>query len=144
VTVPGRLEPVGGRPLVLFDGAHNPAAAEALAESLPEIVAERPLVGVIGVLDDKDATGILRPLLALMRRAVFTEPSPERSLPAATLESLTGQLDPGLGAEVVRRPSAALERAKELAGPDGAVLVTGSLHLVADLVRPRAARASSR
>jgi dihydrofolate synthase / folylpolyglutamate synthase len=143
VSVPGRLERMGDRPLVLLDGAHNPAGAEALAESLAEVVADRPLVGVIGVLDDKDATGILRPLVPLMRHAVFTEPSLERSLPAATLESLSGQLDPRLDAEVVRGAPAALDRAKALAGADGAVLVTGSLHLVADLVRPRAARASS-
>jgi dihydrofolate synthase/folylpolyglutamate synthase len=143
VRVPGRLERVTERPLVLLDGAHNPSGAAALAESLPEVVGDRPLVGVLGVLDDKDAAGILRPLLPLMRHAVLSEPSLERSLPAATLHSLTGQLEPALGGEVVRNPLAALERARSVAGPDGAVLVTGSLHLVAQVVRPRAARAST-
>lgn len=143
VSVRGRLEPVADRPLVLLDGAHNPAGAEALAESLPEVVGARPLVGVVGVLDDKDPAGVLRPLLPLMHRVVLTQPALGRALPAPTLRSLCGQLSPGLEAEVVRGAPAALERARTLAGADGAVLVTGSLHLVADLVRAPGARASA-
>jgi dihydrofolate synthase/folylpolyglutamate synthase len=143
VSVPGRLEPVADRPLVLLDGAHNPAGAEALAESLPEVVGARPLVGVVGVLDDKDPAGILQPLLPLMHRVVLTQPALERALPAATLRSLCGQLSPGLEAEVVRGALAALERARTLAGANGAVVVTGSLHLVADLVRAPGTRASA-
>jgi dihydrofolate synthase / folylpolyglutamate synthase len=99
---------------------------------------------VIGVLDDKDATGILRPLLPLMSAVVFTEPSSERALPAARLRSLAGQLRPRLRTEVVRGGSAALARARTLAGHDHAVLVTGSLQLVADLVRaPETRQAAS-
>jgi len=143
VSVPGRLQPVDERPLVLLDGAHNPAGAEALAESLPEVVGGRALVGVVGVLDDKDPAGILEPLLPLMGRIVLTAPALERALPAATLLSLCGQLAPGLEAEVVRGAPAALERARTLAGADGAVLVAGSLHLVSDLVRAPGARASA-
>ncbi|CAA9515543.1 MAG: Dihydrofolate synthase @ Folylpolyglutamate synthase [uncultured Solirubrobacterales bacterium] len=143
VSVPGRLEPVAERPLVLLDGAHNPAGARALAESTVEVVGSRTLVGVVGVLDDKDPAGILAPLLPLMRRVVLTQPALERALPAAVLRSLCGQLAPRLEAEVVRAPAAALERARALAGADGAVLVTGSLHLVADLVRAPESRASA-
>jgi dihydrofolate synthase/folylpolyglutamate synthase len=143
VAVPGRLERIAGRPLVLHDGAHNPAAAEALAESLPDVVGARPLVGLIAVLDDKDASGVLRPLLPVLSAAVLTRGEGERYLPPATLASLAGQLAPGLETDALRDPSHGLARARELAGPDGAVLVTGSLHLLADLVRKPGARASS-
>ena len=143
IIVPGRLEPVAERPLVLLDGAHNPSGAEALADSLPEVVGARPLVGGVAVLDDKDAAGVLRPLLPLLARAVFTRGSGERYLPPATLASLADQLQPGLETEVVRQPAAALARAKALAGEAGAVLATGSLHLLADLVRAPEVRASS-
>ena len=142
VSVPGRLEPVAERPLVLLDGAHNPAGAEALAASMAEIVGSRALVGVVGVLDDKDPAGILAPLLPLMERVVLTQPALERALPAAVLRSLCGQLAPGLEAEVARAPATALERARALAGVGGVVLVTGSLHVVADLVRAPESRAS--
>jgi dihydrofolate synthase/folylpolyglutamate synthase len=100
-------------------------------------------VGVIAVLDDKDAAGMLRALLPRLDRVVFTRSSNPRSLSPATLESLFSKLD-GPPSETVGDPRAALERGRELAGPDGAVLATGSIYLIADLVRvDRAARAST-
>jgi dihydrofolate synthase/folylpolyglutamate synthase len=143
VAIPGRLERVGERPLTLHDGAHNPSGARALAESLPEVIGDRrPLVGVVGVLDDKDAAGMLRELLPAFDRVVLTRSGHPRSLPPATLMTLSEQLD-GPPAEVVGDAHAAVERARTLAGPDGAVLATGSIYLVAELVRDDgAARAS--
>jgi len=100
-------------------------------------------VAVIGVLDDKDAAGMLEALLPQVDRIVFTRSQNPRSLSPATLTSLEEKLG-GPPAEIVSDPSAALERARELAGPDGSVLVTGSIYLIADLVRERAdARAST-
>jgi dihydrofolate synthase/folylpolyglutamate synthase len=141
VAVPGRLEFVSSDPLVLFDGAHNPAAAEALRASLAEVIGERRLTGVMSILDDKDAAAMLSTLLPLFERTVFTRSSHPRSLPPATLESLARQLS-GPPSEVVPVPEQALERAVEVAGPKGAVLVTGSIYLLSDLVRNRAARIS--
>jgi dihydrofolate synthase/folylpolyglutamate synthase len=133
--VPGRLEPVADRPLVLFDGAHNPAGARALAASLPDVVgARRPRVAVIGVLEDKDAAGMLEALLPHFDAVVFTKPENPRALSPATLVTLAEKLD-GPPAETVPDPRAAVARGQELAGPDGAVLATGSIYLIADLVR---------
>ena len=144
VQVPGRLELVSSDgPLVFHDGAHNPAGAEALAEALPDVVDGRRLVAVIGVLDDKDAAGMLRAILPLADAAVFTRSSNPRSLPPATLEALSAQLG-GPPAECVGAPHAAVERARSLAGPDGAVIATGSIYLIADLVRERQAARVSR
>ena len=142
--VPGRLEQVGERPLTLFDGAHNPSGADALAASLPEVLGERSLrVAVIGVLEDKDAAGMLGTLLPHFDRVVFTRPVNPRALSPATLETLAEKLG-GPPAETVSDPRAALDRARELAGPDGAVVATGSIYLIADLVREGAdARAST-
>jgi dihydrofolate synthase/folylpolyglutamate synthase len=141
--VPGRLEIVAERPLTVLDGAHNPSGFAALAASLAEVVGERrPRVAVIGVLDDKDAAGMLDVLMPHIDRVVFTRSRNPRSLSPATLASLEGQLS-GPPSETVADPHAALERARELAGPEGSVLVTGSIYLVADLVRHDAgARAS--
>jgi dihydrofolate synthase/folylpolyglutamate synthase len=144
VKVPGRLEIVSSAgPLVLHDGAHNPAGAEALAAALPEVVGGRRLVGVIGVLDDKDAAAMLRALLPLCSAVVFTRSANPRSLSPATLEGLARQLD-GPPAECVADPRAAVARAAELAGPDGAVIATGSIYLIADLVREHAEARVSR
>jgi dihydrofolate synthase/folylpolyglutamate synthase len=141
--IPGRLDMVGERPLVVHDGAHNPSGAAALAESLGDVMGERrPRVGVIGVLEDKDAAGMLRELLPELDHVVFTRSVNPRSLPPATLESLSKQLG-GPEASVVSDPRRAVERARQLAGPDGAVLVTGSIYLIADLVRTDAATRAS-
>ena len=142
--IPGRLEAVGQRPLTLFDGAHNPSGAHALAASLPDVFgSRRPRVAVVGVLEDKDAAGMLETLLPHLDRVVFTRPVNPRSLSPATLETLAEKLG-GPPAETVAGPQAALERARELAGPDGVVLATGSIYLIADLVREKAdARAST-
>jgi dihydrofolate synthase / folylpolyglutamate synthase len=142
--VPGRLEAVGERPLTLFDGAHNPSGAHALASSLPDVFgARRPRVAVVGVLEDKDAAGMLETLLPQLDRVVFTRPRNPRALSPATLVTLAEKLGaPPL--ETVAEPQAALARARELAGPDGVVLATGSIYLIADLVREDAdARAST-
>ena len=142
--VPGRLEPVGERPLTLFDGAHNPSGAHALADSLADVLgSRRPRVAVIGVLEDKDAAGMLESLLPHLDHVVFTRPANPRSLSPATLVTLAEKLG-GPPVETVAGPRAALARARELAGPEGAVLATGSIYLIADLVREDAgARAST-
>jgi dihydrofolate synthase/folylpolyglutamate synthase len=114
----------------------------ALAEALPGVIGGRRLVAVMGVLDDKDAAAMLSAILPLADAAVFTRTSNPRSLPAATLQALAAQVG-GPPSECVADPRAAVERARELAGPDGAVIVTGSIYLIADLVRDQdAARAS--
>jgi dihydrofolate synthase / folylpolyglutamate synthase len=148
VQVPGRLQRVGERPLTILDGAHNPSGMEALAAALP---AERPLIAVLSILDDKDAAGMLRAVLPHVDGLVFTRSRNPRALPPATIASLAGQLGGPRSAggvapasEIVADPRAAVERARELAGPDGAVLATGSIYLVADLLsRSRRRRASA-
>jgi dihydrofolate synthase / folylpolyglutamate synthase len=139
VMVPGRMEIVGEEPLVIFDGAHNGAGMAALADALPEVIGDRPLTVVLSILDDKDASAMLETLLPAAENVVFSRTSNPRALSPGTLAHLAARPD----AETVGTPKAALERAKELAGPSGAVLATGSIYLIADLVRePGMARAS--
>ena len=145
VTVPGRLQAIDSRPLTLLDGAHNPDGMRAVAESLPELLgaAEPKVVAVLSILDDKDAAGMLRAILPVCAALVLTSSHNPRALPPGTLQSLTRQLG-GPECEIVPDPGAAVARARQLAGPDGAVLAAGSLYLVGDLVAPeRATRASA-
>jgi len=140
--LPGRLEEVARAPLTIIDGAHNPPGARALAEALPEATEGKPLTLVLSVLDDKDARSMLRTLAPHAVRLVLTTSRHPRAL---SLDALEGHAR-AAGApptERVADPRAALERARVLAGVDGAVLATGSLYLVADLARePNAAAAS--
>jgi dihydrofolate synthase / folylpolyglutamate synthase len=150
VVVPGRLEPVDREPLTLLDGAHNPAGIAALTEALPEVAgagpARGPLVGVVSILEDKEAAPMLAALLPHLDAAVLTASASPRALPPATLRSLAGQLGAGPGPdalETVPAPRRALARARELAGPGGVVLVTGSIYLIADLVSAPGRRRAS-
>ena len=142
--VPGRMDLIDAAPLTIYDGAHNPDGAAAVADALREVVeGRRPRVGVMSILEDKDAAGMLQALLPSFDRVVFTRCANPRAFSPATLETLAEKLG-GSPAETVSDPSAAVERARELAGEGGAVLVTGSIYLVADLVREESdARAST-
>lgn len=142
VVVPGRFQVVAADPLTIFDGAHNPSGVVALASALREAIGERRLVAVVSVLDDKDAAGMLGALLPMCSAAVFTASRNPRALSPATLASLAGQLG-GPSAEIEPDPRRAVQRARELAGRDGAVVATGSIYLVADLLSDPGRRAAS-
>jgi dihydrofolate synthase/folylpolyglutamate synthase len=134
-SVPGRLQIIDEDPLTILDGAHNPAAATALVRSLAGL-AGRPLGLVLGVLEDKDAAGMLATLLPICQRAWFTAPPSSRTLSPAALQSHARQL--GFQAcECQPVPSEALQAAREWAQQEGAhaaVLATGSIYLIGDLL----------
>jgi dihydrofolate synthase/folylpolyglutamate synthase len=132
--VPGRLQLVSDDPPTVLDGAHNPDAVAALARALPEVIAHGPLALVLGVLEDKDAAAMLATLLPLCQRAWFTAPPSSRALSPAALQSRARQL--GFDAvSCVASPTLALEQAQRWARErDGAVLATGSVYLVGDLL----------
>jgi dihydrofolate synthase / folylpolyglutamate synthase len=132
LSVPGRLERVGEAPLEIWDGAHNLAGVGYLLGRLPQA----DWVLVVSILEDKDSVGMLAALSALGNRLVATSSTSSRALSAEELASLAAPYFAGV--EVVPLPSEAVTRARELAGPEGAVLVVGSLYLLADLasVRP--------
>ncbi len=139
--VQGRLQVVREDPLTVLDGAHNPDATRALAQSLGELFGDRPVGLVLGVLEDKDAASMLRTLLGVCERAWFTAPPSSRALSPAALQSLARQL--GFDAvvcdrsEIVQQPWRALAEAQRWArarGENAAVLATGSVYLVGDLL----------
>jgi dihydrofolate synthase/folylpolyglutamate synthase len=130
VALPGRLERRGERPLELWDGAHNLAALGYLLPRLPE----REWVLACSILRDKRPALMLEALSVLGGRLVATESRNARSLPAAELAELAEQRFEHV--EAIPDPAAARARALQLAGPDGAVLVTGSLYLLSELSGP--------
>jgi dihydrofolate synthase/folylpolyglutamate synthase len=127
VSVPGRFERRGERPLEIWDGAHNPAGAAYLVERLER----RDFVVCASILRDKDADAMLASLATIGDRFVATTSSNRRALSAPELAGLARPHFPEV--RTVDMPAEALAAARELAGDDGAVLVTGSLYLLADL-----------
>lgn len=126
---PGRMEFFAGPPRLILDGAHNPAGALALAESLAGITRRR-LIVVAGVMGDKDADGILAPLLPLADEVVAVAPAVERGLPAAELAALCRRR--GVSVADGGPVPDGLALARSMAAPDDLILVCGSLFTVGE------------
>lgn len=133
---PGRLERLRWHDRwVLLDGAHNPAAAEVLAEALAELDVQ-PRVLLLGVNEDKDVNGVVAALAATAGRIIATAASLSgRALPAAGLALLLQQQVPGNTPVAAESVAQALQLALQLTQPDDTILVAGSLYLIGE-VRP--------
>lgn len=135
VTSPARLEIVRRSPTIVLDAAHNPHGAHALGEALEDSFTFDPLVGVIGVMGDKDHEGLLAELEPHLAHVVCTQNSSDRSLPAADLAETAVEVYGEDRVTVAPRLRDALDQAAALAEAGGAtasigaggVLVTGSV-----------------
>jgi dihydrofolate synthase/folylpolyglutamate synthase len=126
VQSPGRMEVVRRQPLVVLDGAHNPAAARALGSALVETFGRPRATFILAIFRDKDIRGILDPLLPLAGRLMFTSIGHERSAEAEELaEVATGK---SFSAETFRSMPEAVDEALRSSGHDDLVVITGSLH----------------
>lgn len=124
VSLPGRFEQVGED---VFSGAHNAAGVAWLLERLPR----HDYVILASILADKDAEAMLEALASAGKTFVATSSQSARALPAGELARRAAPFF--ARTELAADPGEALTRARELAGADGALLVTGSLYLLADL-----------
>ena len=127
--LPGRFQQIGSRPGVYLDGAHNGPAARALAATLAELRYPK-LVLVIGMLSNHDPDPVVRALAPLCAEAVVTRSSSPRALPA---EELARTVERYLPCRQVPEVNAALAEARALAGPEGAVIVTGSFYTIGEV-----------
>ena len=131
VTSPGRLEVVRRSPTVVLDAAHNPHGAEALGEALEDSFSFSPLVGVMGVMEDKDHTGLLAALEPHLAYVVCTQNSTPRSMSAAALGRAATEIFGEDRVSVVPDLAEAGE-AIDVSIGSGAVLVTGSVVTVGE------------
>jgi dihydrofolate synthase/folylpolyglutamate synthase len=130
VRVPGRLEILGRSPLVVLDGAHNPAGAKAAAAAVAETFGDvSGRILVVGMLRGRDPAEMLEALGAVGARTVVACPPP---WPRAIPETEVVAAAEGLGVDAVAAGSVpeALARAMAIAEPSDLVLVTGSLYVV--------------
>ncbi len=129
---PGRLEVVGREPLIILDGAHNAAGAEALVQALEEEFPPGPRTLVVGLMREKDPTVMLPALGATEAEWVFAcQPPSPRAMPAHELADSALELgvDPDR-VEALETVAEAVARALVVTPPEGQVIVAGSLYLV--------------
>ncbi len=154
-TSPGRLEIVRRSPTIVLDAAHNPHGAEALGAALDDSFAFSPLIGVLGVMGDKDHEGLLVALEPHLAHVICTQNSTSRSMPAAELGAAAVEVFGEDRVTVTARLADAIDQAAALAEAgeafgdplgSGAVLVTGSVVTVGEarsLLRPRGTEAGA-
>jgi dihydrofolate synthase/folylpolyglutamate synthase len=125
----GRMETIPGDPPIILDGAHNPAAMSVLCRDLKKEAASRPVVFLFGVLEDKDAASMLKRMRGVASEVILTDTLAERGLPPGELPKLASRLL-NVPIEVCPDRGEGLQRAREKAGKQGLICVTGSLYLV--------------
>jgi dihydrofolate synthase/folylpolyglutamate synthase len=134
---PGRLEVIDRNPIVLVDGAHNPAGLERSLGAVKTLAKDRPLVIVFGAMADKDLASMLALLRGMNAPVIFSKIDWHRAAPPALLaEQFGGQ------SETAESSAEAINRARQRAGRDGIVFVCGSLYLVGEAIA--ASRVSKR
>jgi dihydrofolate synthase / folylpolyglutamate synthase len=138
---PGRLEVVRRSPTIVVDAAHNPHGAQALAAALEESFAFTTLVGIVAVLGDKDAYGLLETLEPVLSHVVVTVNSSPRALPVGELAQLAEEVFGAERVSIAARMDDAIDVAVRLAdeadlyGGGTGVVATGSVVTVADVRR---------
>jgi dihydrofolate synthase/folylpolyglutamate synthase len=133
---PGRLQRIAGRPALLLDGAHNPAGARALADHLRAL--GRPFVLLFGAMADKDVGAMGRELFPLAVEVVLTQAPGDRAARASEIVQRVGEAAARCHLTEGTRPGLAM--ARRLAGPQGLVVVAGSLYLVGEVLKARTGR----
>jgi dihydrofolate synthase / folylpolyglutamate synthase len=150
-SIRGRAELVLGDPPAVFDAAHNPDGAKALADALPELAGGREVICCVAILEGKDAVGIVNGLAPVCAEFVCTEIPPEqiegsgrpggRARPALEIAALCQKA--GREAEAISNPQEAWDRACALARErDGVALAAGSHYLLSSIWTERPAQSS--
>ena len=152
ITSPGRLEVIRRSPTFVLDAAHNPHGAQATAAALEDSFQFNPLIGVVGVMGDKDHEGLLAAFEPHFAHVICTQNSTDRAMPADQLGEAALEVFDEDRVSVVPDLASALEAAATLAEAgeasgsplgSGAVLVTGSVVTVGE-ARALLARRGSR
>jgi len=127
VVWPGRFQQI--HPRFILDGAHNPAAAQRLAETWREVHGEKRATLILGILRDKDVRGICEALLPIAGRILSVPvPNPRSATPQEICKAI-GQVAPRQECIAVRDLPAAIRIAQSM---ERRTLITGSLFLVGE------------
>jgi dihydrofolate synthase/folylpolyglutamate synthase len=137
VTSPGRCEVIHRDPTIILDAAHNPHGAKAIAETMQSEFTFDEVTGIVALMADKDALGILHELEPILNQIIVTTNSSERSMSVAELNKLATQV---FGADRVFAEEtlpAAIDRAvkdanRPLSDESLAILITGSVVTVGE------------
>ena len=127
---PGRMQVVANNPTIMLDGAHNPSAMKALADSIKTGLKFRQMILVIGVMEDKEIGQILRRIVPISDYILYTRPVYYRAASPETIMAEGARL--GKPGEIVPLLTEAIEKAREIADPRDLIVICGSLFTVGE------------
>ena len=132
---PGRLQIVSNNPLTILDGAHNPGGAESLAKALATYFEAPKTIGIVGVLGEKDAAATLAPLAKSFDHVIVAASSSPRAVAAEDLAKVAATVFGAENLSVAESVADAYEIAQTMVFEGGAIVVTGSLSMVGDMLK---------
>ena len=127
---PGRMQVIRENPTILLDGAHNAGAMRALARSIKRDFSYEKMILVIGIMADKDIAALLRAIVPMSDRVLYTRPVYSRAADPSVLMKEAPPM--GVPGEVVPSLADALKKAEALATPKDLIVVCGSLFTVGE------------
>lgn len=128
---PGRLEVLRRNPTLLIDGAHNIHGAKALKRTIKEIFKYDKLIGVIGVLGDKDVDGILNEIIPLCHKVIITKPNNPRAISLDKLKEKISSFDKEV--LVYEGIKSAVDKSLDISNENDLILYCGSLYMIGDV-----------
>jgi dihydrofolate synthase/folylpolyglutamate synthase len=134
IKIPARLEVFPHNPLIILDGAHNPGGIEALTEAIRDYFPEKRILGIVGMLSNKDWKLCLQKICPFMEKIIATKPKKANACPPKLIEDHVRSL--GLEAFVAKDSAAALKMALANSSSYDAIIIFGSLYLASE-IRPR-------
>lgn len=125
---PGRMEIMYRSPIILIDGAHNLHGAKGLSNAVKTLFKGKEIISMIGILEDKDVSGILQEMIPLSHKVICTEPDNPRKMKASTLSEQVSAF--GVETYVEAEIKDAFEKALALATPESVIILFGSLYMI--------------
>lgn len=134
-TSPGRLQVVSRKPLTILDAAHNPGGAEVLSRAMKNSFGSPDTVAIISILADKDAHALLEALDDTAKSFIITKSSSPRAIEVNELAQLARSIFGDSRVKTAENALTAMTLARREVAENGAILVTGSITLVGDVLK---------
>ena len=124
---PGRFEVLAKDPLVIIDGAHNPASMRYVAKTIQEYLPGKEITLVFGISEDKDVTSMLKIIHPHIHHLIITRSLHPRAMEVDRIKNIADSI--GINSFITQSVEAAYQKAKSLAGKNSVIIATGSIFI---------------
>lgn len=130
--IPARMQVISKSPFILIDGAHNISGASFLAESILQYFPEKYIIGIVGILDDKDINGVFSHVLPLLSEVILVKPNNNRSSTLKSMMLIAKKFNKNVIA--MNDLSSAIIKATSIQQENASLIIFGSLYLAGEAI----------